>query len=375
MHLADITMFYGPHSGGVRRYLQAKHDWFADRAGWRHTLVLPAMAAGGEGDAAGDEGGDAVVRVPAPPLPFSDGYRFPLRGGPWIDALRALQPDLIEVGDPYRLAWAAQQAGRALDVPVAAFYHSDLLALAQARGWLPARLIARYVRRLYRGFAFVFAPSAAAAARLRAVGVTQVVHQPLGVDCQRFRPLPQAGQALRQRLGLDDGVRLLTFVGRAGAEKHIDTLLAMMNRLGGDYHLLLAGPGMPGRGRRHVSVWPTFQTPAEVAAIMAGADAFVHAGDCESFGLVLLEALACGCPVVGVAAGAVPELITAEVGELAPRAEPAALAAAVQRLFAEPAAAGRRRQAAREHALARWSWERSFTQLESHYRQLVRHAA
>ncbi|HJO35063.1 MAG TPA: glycosyltransferase [Gammaproteobacteria bacterium] len=368
MHLADITMFYGPHSGGVRRYLQAKHDWFAGRPGWRHTLVLPAPAAAGEGDG-------AVVRVPAPPLPFSDGYRFPLRGGPWIDALRALQPDLIEVGDPYRLAWAAQQAGRALHVPVAAFYHSDLLALAQVRGWLPARLVARYVRRLYRGFDIVFAPSAVAAARLRAVGVTQVVHQPLGVDCRRFRPLPHADRALRRRLGLGDGVRLLAFVGRAGAEKHIDALLAMMSRLGGNYHLLLAGPGMPGGGRRHVSVWPTFQTPAEVAAIMAGADAFVHAGDCESFGLVLLEALACGCPVVGVAAGAVPELVTAEVGELAPRAEPTVLAAAVQRLFADPAATAQRRHAARQYALACWSWERGFTQLEGHYRQLVRRAA
>jgi alpha-1,6-mannosyltransferase len=105
MHLCDLTMFYAPHSGGVRRYLDAKHDWLARHTLVRHTLLTPGPYRG--------------LLAPhqhtlrAPPLPFSDGYRFPLRTRPWVKHLLELSPDLIEAGDPYRLGWAALQAGQA----------------------------------------------------------------------------------------------------------------------------------------------------------------------------------------------------------------------------------------------------------------------
>lgn len=69
----------------------------------------------------------------APPIPFGNGYRFPLRRGGWVSTLLALQPDVIEAGDPYITAWAALDAGRKLDVPVLGFYHSDLPRLITNR--------------------------------------------------------------------------------------------------------------------------------------------------------------------------------------------------------------------------------------------------
>ena len=66
-------------------------------------------------------------------LPFGNGYRFPVRLAPWCNVLRRLQPDLIEVGDPYLTAWAALEARRKLDVPVIGFYHSDLPLLVSNR--------------------------------------------------------------------------------------------------------------------------------------------------------------------------------------------------------------------------------------------------
>jgi len=107
LHLADITMFHAPDSGGVRTYLQAKH---------RHLATLPDVAANllvpaGERQTLG-----ALQTLPAFRLPLGQGYRFPLRRSPWREALVELGPDLIEAGDPYVTAWAALEAGQQLGV-------------------------------------------------------------------------------------------------------------------------------------------------------------------------------------------------------------------------------------------------------------------
>ena len=107
MHIADITMFYAPASGGVRTYLDAKHHRLCTRPGIRHSVLIPGAVLSEK---------DGIYTVPAPALPFGKGYRFPLRLAPWRNVLQVLQPDLIEVGDPYLTAWAAldaRQIGRA----------------------------------------------------------------------------------------------------------------------------------------------------------------------------------------------------------------------------------------------------------------------
>ncbi len=103
---------------------------------------------------------NGIHEVPAPPLPFGNGYRFPLRRGPWRKVLRNLQPDLIEVGDPYLTAWAALDARRRLDVPVIGFYHSDLPLLVSNRmgAWLGTNAD-NYVSKLYGHFDRVLAPA------------------------------------------------------------------------------------------------------------------------------------------------------------------------------------------------------------------------
>ena len=93
-HLADVTMFWAAESGGVKRYLRAKHN-FLRSTRWRHTLVVPGTA---------DDASNEVAVVPGVPLPMSAGYRVPLRCGPAERALCALSPDLIEAGDQLGLS-------------------------------------------------------------------------------------------------------------------------------------------------------------------------------------------------------------------------------------------------------------------------------
>ena len=69
VHIVDATMFWSPTGGGVRRYLLTKQAWLAGQSGWTHTIAVPTRASPVRAEA----------RLPALPLPFSGGYRLPLR--------------------------------------------------------------------------------------------------------------------------------------------------------------------------------------------------------------------------------------------------------------------------------------------------------
>src|SRR3569833_3353021 len=117
--------------------------------------------------------------------------------------------------------------------------------------------------------------------------------------------------------------------------------------------------------------YPYLAEARELARLLASCDALVHAGDQETFGLVVLEAMACGLPVIGVAAGAVPELLDAECGLLARPRDGASLAEAVEALYQRDLAAMGR--AARLRVERLYSWDRVFRhQLLAYERQ---HAA
>src|SRR5579885_1979608 len=116
MHVADVTMFYAPSGGGVRRYIEAKRAWLLGRGGCAHTLLVP-RARGAPAEA-------GTVPLPSMPLPLSNGYRVPLGRAAAARRLIELAPTVIEAGDPYTLAWAALDAGRALGVSVVGFCHS-----------------------------------------------------------------------------------------------------------------------------------------------------------------------------------------------------------------------------------------------------------
>jgi alpha-1,6-mannosyltransferase len=359
VHIADITMFYAPTSGGVRTYLEQKQRHFASHAGIRHSVLVPGKRLERRG---------AFLTLPAPPLGWT-GYRLPLRGARWTQELCRLQPDLIEAGDPYRLAWAALAAGQRLGVPVIGFYHSDLPRLVDSRfGGGARRLAERYVRDLYPRFQEVLAPSRVMARQLHAIGVERVTVQPLGVDIQAFNPA-HADPALRRRLGIGADTRLLVFAGRAAREKNIPLLLATARALGPAYHLLLIGPGMPRAPARNVTVIDGYMPTVQLARHLAACDALIHAGNHETFGLVVLEAMASGLPVIGIHAAALPELVVPGTGVLSAQASCEGLVDATRTLFSlDPVALGRR---ARRRVEEHYAWEQTLGSLIGHYRRLL----
>lgn len=355
-HLLDATMFWSATGGGVRRYLQAKRQWLHRHTDWRHTIAAPVVDA------------DHMLRMPGAPLPLSHGYRVPWQRRRCAELLRGAQPDVLEAGDPYRLAWAVLDAARALQVPSVAFCHSNLESLAaQLLGAWAARPARRYMGRLYRQFDLVLAPSEAMRARLADLGVERVERQPLGVDTQVFHPR-RHDAVWRASLALPAHCRLLVYTGRFAPEKHLDVLAEAVARLGPPYVLLAVGAGpTPPRGER-VIVRRFEHDALRLARVLASADLYVHAGDQETFGLAPLEAMACGLPVVARARAGMAELVDESVGQPVHRGDARAYAEAIAACFERDreALAARARARAEDH-----DWGAVMPALWNRYRRLI----
>ena len=362
-HLIDTTMMYAPRSGGVKRYLTAKRAWLAARRpDIRHTLVVP-----GASTLMQDDG---LVTVSAARLPVGDGYRMPASPGKWAAVLRTLNPDIIEAGDVFVPGHAALEAGEALGIPVVGFCHTDAPSLAVLHlGEWAEQPTFNFWAKAYERFDQVVAPSRHTANRLAEAGVERVAVLPLGVDTDLFHPRRGDRARLLKRLRLPGDSRLLVFAGRPAREKNIDAMVAAVERLGAPYHLVLIGAGQGARPSPQVSCLDFEADPESLAGVIASCDAFIHANENEIFGLVVLEAMAAGLPVVGPDKGGVGELLDQAVGQLTRGVDPASLAEAVDALFARDVAA--LKLAARRRAETRHSWDHTFEGLTRLYARLL----
>ena len=360
MHIVDTTLFFAPHSGGVKRYLLAKNQHLNALHGIRHTLLVPGERSGWIAP--------GIRQLRAPRIPGGGGYRIPWRLREWRNELCALQPDVIEAGDPYHLAWAVRSAADRLGVPAVAFVHSDASRLlGSVFGKLIETAADAYLRRLYAGFDLVVAPSRVVVEKLRGMGVEHVAQQPLGVDGAVFHPRAR-DPALREELGLPAQTRLLAFAGRIASEKRIPLLREVVDRLGPPYHLLLVGGERSGRTSPNVTELPYQGSAHRVARLLASADALLHVGVHETFGLVILETMACGRPVVGIDTGAIAELVDADVGSLARGDDAASVVAAVRALYDRDldALGSNAHRRVEQH----YTWDRVFAKQLEHYARL-----
>src|SRR5579863_8655795 len=93
LHVVDTTLFYSPTSGGVKRYLNAKHAWLTAHTSWEHTIVVPGP------DLCVERGG--LCTLPGYPVPGTFNYRLPLNVRRWTRLLAELEPSVIEAGDAF----------------------------------------------------------------------------------------------------------------------------------------------------------------------------------------------------------------------------------------------------------------------------------
>ncbi|XFA74160.1 glycosyltransferase family 1 protein [Thermosynechococcaceae cyanobacterium Okahandja] len=320
--------------------------------------------------------GAQVYGISGFPLPLYPELKLALPRPAIGKVLERFQPDLIHVVNPAVLGLAGLYYAKTLQLPLVASYHTHLpqylkyYGLGFLEGLLWALLRAGHNRAQLN-----LCTSSAMVAELRAHGIRHLDLWQRGVDVELFRPQHRSRQ-MREFLSqghVDDP--LLLYVGRLSAEKEIEHIKPILERIP-RARLALVGNG-PHREtlEKHFAHTPVhfvgYLKGERLAAAFASADVFVFPSRTETLGLVLLEAMAAGCPVVAANSGGIPDIVTdGENGFLFDPADPEGAVVACQRLFNSATARETLRQNARREA-ERWSWAAATQQLERYYESVL----
>ena len=317
--------------------------------------------------------GARVIGVPAMPLPLYPELKLALPRPAVSDALDSFGPDLVHVVNPAVLGLGGIWLARSRDLPLVASYHTHLPKYLEHYGMgMLEPLLWELLKAAHNQAQLNLCTSTAMVEELSERGIQHTALWQRGVDTDLFHP-GQARPELRRRLLGDhaDSDSLLLYVGRLSAEKQIERLRPLLDHLPGA-RLALVGDG-PHRQQleRAFAGTPTtfvgYLGGADLAGAYASADAFLFPSSTETLGLVLLEAMAAGCPVVAARSGGIPDIVTDGVnGCLFDPADPNGLLEASRRLLADRDGRDQLRRHARAEA-ERWGWASATQQLRGYY--------
>lgn len=371
----DLTQSWSDVGGGVRTYLLHKRRHILEQTPHSHLMIIP----GARDEVIADDRA-ITVTIASPKVPGSPHYRLMLRNRAVRAALEQFQPDLIECQDAYNLPWAAiGHRRRNPDVALIAAYMTDFPTVYVDRplsrfiskpvSGMLSRVCYSYCDTLYRRFDSVFALSEnGGAAKLRSLGIDPVEVVPLGVEVGEFGA-DRRDARLRSKLGLSEGQPLVIYVGRLDGEKKPDVVVDAFRHLpaalGAKLVLLGEGPlkaEIAAIGDDRIVMPGYVNNRAELARWLASADIYASGMADETFGVSIIEAQASGLPVVGVAAGAMLDRVTDDMGRLGPVGDARTMAANILAVWNTDH--DKMREAARSHAL-QFSWASSMDALFS----------
>jgi len=213
---------------------------------------------------------------------------------------------------------------------------------------------------------------------------------PCGTDVERFGSIPR--QEARQKLGIAPATKMVLYVGRFDHRKGIETLVRAVAqsslRSTTDLRLIIGGGSRPGKsdgierdriegivaelGLGDLTVFPGRLDDADLPVYYAAADVCVVPSHYEPFGLVAIEAMASGTPVVASDVGGLQfTVVPEETGLLAPPKDVEAFAAAIDRILANPDWQQQLGQAARKRMVEKFSWRGVASQLSDLYNRLL----
>jgi len=325
--------------------------------------------------------GAQVVGVPAVPLPLYPELKLALPRPAVAEALERFQPDLVHVVNPAVLGLGGIWLAKTKGFPLVASYHTHLPKYLEHYGMgMLEPLLWELLKAAHNQASLNLCTSTAMVSELRDKGIQHTALWQRGVDTDLFRPELRS-EAMREKLlaGRSDTGKLLLYIGRLSAEKQIERIKPVLDAMP-DARLALVGDG-PYRPQleRLFAGSPAhfvgYLAGEELATAYASGDAFVFPSSTETLGLVLLEAMAAGCPVVGANRGGIPDIVTDGLNGCLYEPEGAdggasSLTAAIERLLGQSGERQALRHNARQEA-ERWGWAGATEQLRGFYRQLL----
>jgi glycosyltransferase involved in cell wall biosynthesis len=317
--------------------------------------------------------GATVYGVKGSPLPWYPELKMAFPGPAVGKAIEDFQPDLIHVVNPAILGLGGIFFAKTMNIPLMASYHTHLPQYLQHYGLGALEgLLWELLKTAHNQAELNLCTSTAMVEELRVHGIKNLDLWQRGVDTEMFQPSLRS-EKMRDRLSQGHPeAPLLLYVGRVSAEKQIDQIKPVLEAIPGS-RLAIVGDG-PYRAELEAHFAGTntnfvgYLQGLELASAFASADAFVFPSRTETLGLVLLEAMAAGCPVVAANSGGIPDIVTD--GENGYMFDPQDADGAVQatiKLFANPEAREAMRVNARLEA-EKWGWAAATQQLRDYYR-------
>lgn len=373
MKLSLVTDTCLPEINGVTTVLARMREGLRSR-GHQVQVIAPRYPDPGPDD-------EGVVRRASIPCP---GYASVRLSWPWSRrvpaALDAHRPDLVHVVTEGPIGAIGRRWALANGVPLVTSFHTDFPRYAaRYLGSWAVEPVRAHLRRFHAPAAHTQTPSASTRDELLALGLPRPVVWGRGVDSGAFTPTRRS-EARRAAAGAAGRIVVL-HVGRLAVEKDVDTMTACFRLLHGRFGRRLAFQ-VAGDGPRAAEVRAALPFAAHagflpresLADLYADADLFVFPSPTETCGLVALEAMSAGLPVVAADQGGVGENVRSGInGLLVGAGDPAAFADAVAGLVADPGRRSAMAQAARAFAVAR-DWERELDALEPLYDSALRPA-
>jgi glycosyltransferase involved in cell wall biosynthesis len=342
-----VSDVYSPRVNGVSTSIETFRRTLAGN-GIEVRLVVPRY-----GDEADEPG---IVRVPGRPVPGDPEDRLVRWRAMHREVLAAARDcDLVHVQTPFVAHYAGLKAARKLGLPVLASYHTLFEEYLQhyaaflPAGWLRGQARA-FSRRQCNALDAVVVPSQAMRERLESYGVRVPLHVvPTGIPTAQFAG--GDGAAFRARHGIQPGRPVALFVGRVAHEKNIGFLLEALvhvRRQCPEVLLVVAGEG-PARADLQATAGALGLADAarfigyldrrhELPDCYAAADVFAFASRTETQGLVLLEAMAAGLPVVALCAMGTAEILDGGRGSIVPPDCPQVFGETLAHILSHPAA-------------------------------------
>jgi len=320
--------------------------------------------------------GAQVHGVSAFPLPLYPELKLALPRPSIGDALNRFQPDLVHIVNPAVLGLAGLLFSKVHRIPLVASYHTHLphylkyYGLGMFEGVLWELLKAGHNQALLN-----LCTSNAMVEELGEQGIERLALWQRGVDIETFQPdLASAEMRMLLSQGHPDAP-LLLYVGRLSAEKEIDRIKLILNAMP-KARLALVGDGPHRQGlEKHFAGTQTYfagyMSGQTLASAFASADCFMFPSRTETLGLVLLEAMAAGCPVVAARSGGITDIVEDGVnGYLFNPSDDQDFIQATQRLLNN----AQERETIRCHARAeaeRWGWAAATRQLQGYYQSVL----